>query len=672
MSSIRRSVAALAVAIGTLGSCGVVGLATATPSSAQPTCTDNWIGPDTGTTNWGASASNWSSGIPNGSAVACVNEAGSYTVLFNNDGQTPEALEVGGATSGTQAVEINGANMSTTQDDVIEGGGVLNLVPTSSSGADITGSGSNELTIDNGGSLTSSGASEEAEIGLTLDNQGTMTFGAATNIVGGNTATNEGSLTVSSGATVTENSATFTDASGSLINDGTFNGENDFVQSGTTESGNPVVQHAGTFVDSAGTGSFVAYQATIEGTVPAGQTLTNLASPGNSNDTIGSSSEGITVDGSLICQTISGTICSFSTANGTWPGITVASGGTLETAGPGNETTYVNLSSDVQIDAGGIVTIANPETKLNTSVFTDDGTLQVTATGQLIVGGNTPVDAAGGTVGVTAGTTGGTIDFTSGTLSCGTLAVATAGSAADEDVISTPGGEGCDFDSYSFGPDYYTVTYVKNGSDEITTVEVTSATPFSASPTSFSAAENEQVTTPEVATFDTNGEPGTYSATVNYGDGTGTQTASVDLSGDSGTVTGPDHTYTAPGPYTVTTTISTTAGTTIPVSESITVTGPTITGLSKTTVKPGKSLSTTVSGTNFDGTGAPSGFTTSDPTNITVTSVTFKPATKKKAAAYKVKLKASKGAPAEQVSLTLTQTGVEAGQTTDANAVTIS
>ncbi len=189
-----------------------------------------------------------------------------------------------------------------------------------------------------------------------------------------------------------------------------------------------MVQHAGTFVDSAGTGSFVAYQATIEGTVPAGQTLTDLASPGNSNDTIGSSSEGITVDGSLICQTISGTICSFSTANGTWPGITVASGGTLDSAGPGNATTYVNLSSDVQIDAGGIVTIANPETKLNTSVFTDDGTLQVTATGQLIVGGNTPVDAAGGTVGVTAGTTGGAIfDFTSSTVSFCTLAVATAG-----------------------------------------------------------------------------------------------------------------------------------------------------------------------------------------------------------------------------------------------------
>ncbi len=590
----------LAVAIGTMGPFGVVGLATATPSSAQPTCTDNWIGPDTGTTNWGASASNWSSGIPNGSAVACVNEAGSYTVLFNNAGQTPEALEVGGATSGTQIVEINGANMSTTQDDVIEGGGVLNLVPTSSTDADITGGASNDLTIDTGGSLTSSGASEEADIGLTLDNQGTMTFGAATNIVGGNTTTNQGSLTVLAGATVTENSATFTDASGTLTNDGTFNGENEFVQSGTTESGNPVVQHSGTFIDSAGTGSFeTVASTTLDGTIPVGQTLTNLASPGNSNDTIGSSSAGVTVDGTLACQTVSGTICSFSTDNGTWPGITVASGGTVETTGPGNETTYVNLSTDIQIEPGGMVSIANPVTNLNSYGVTDDGTLQVTATGQLIVGGDTPVDAAGGTIGVTAGTTGGTIDFTSGTLSCGTLAVATAGSAADEDVISTPGGEGCDFDSYTFGPDYYTVTYVTNGSDEITTVEVTSATPFSASPTSFSAAENEQVTTPEVATFDTDGEPGTYSATVNYGDATGTQTASVDLSGDSGTVTGPDHTYTAPGHYTVTTTISTTSGTTISVSESVTVTGPTITSFSPSSGPVGTVV--TIRGTNLAG-----------------------------------------------------------------------
>jgi pectate lyase len=159
---------------------------------------------------------------------------------------------------------------------------------------------------------------------------------------------------------------------------------------------------------------------------------------------------------------------------------------------------------------------------------------------------------------------------------------------------------------------------------------------------------------------------------VDYGDGTGTQPATVNLTGGSGTVTGPTHTYSTPGPYTLTVVISTTAATTIPVNESITVTGPTVTGLSKTTIKRGKSLSTTVSGTNFDGTGARTGFTTSDSTNISVTSVTFKPATKKKAATYKVELKAVRGAPDEQVSLILTQTGAEAGQYTDVNAVTIS
>lgn len=79
--------------------------------------------------------------------------------------------------------------------------------------------------------------------------------------------------------------------------------------------------------------------------------------------------------------------------------------------------------------------------------------------------------------------------------------------------------------------------------------------------------------TPKVASFTTHGEPGTYSATVNYGDGSGTLAATVNLSGGHGTVTGPTHTYTATGTYTVTVVISTTAGTTKRVSEQVTVTG---------------------------------------------------------------------------------------------------
>lgn len=191
---------------------------------------------------------------------------------------------------------------------------------------------------------------------------------------------------------------------------------------------------------------------------------------------------------------------------------------------------------------------------------------------------------------------------------------------------------------------------------------------FSSSATSFSPKGNESIT-PQVASFSTNGEPGTYSATVNCGDGSGVKTATVNMSGGSGTVTGPAHTYTTLRPYTVTVVISTTAGTTETVSESVSVTGPTITGLSKTTVKPNKSLKTKVMGTGFDGTGT---FSTSDPTHLSVTSATYKAARKKKAAYYLVNLKAAATAPAEHVSLTLTQTGSQAGKYTDVGAISIS
>jgi hypothetical protein len=661
-----------------LGSVGVVALATASPSGAQPACTDNWIGPNTGTTNWGASASDWSSGIPNGSSVACVAEAGTYSVVFTNDAQAPDALEIGGATSGTQTVEINGANMSTGEDNEVENGGVLSLVPSASTVATLSGE-TNSLTVDAGGTLDSSGSSSQlAAVSVNLDNQGTTTFSATSNEIDNTTTTNEGSLTVSAGASLNETAASFTDASGTLTNDGSFIGHGStFTQSGTTESGNPVLQDAGTFVDSAGTGSFEAYQTTLEGIVPVGQTLTNLASPGNSNDTIGTSSTGVTVDGTLVCADASGspndTICSLTTPNPTWPGITVAAGGTLETTGPSGATPSscggdqcVNLGVNIQIESGGTATIANAYTLDNSTQITNDGTLQVTAAGYLVIGGNTVVDS-GGTIGVTDGAYPlGLIDVTSGySFTCSTLAVDTVGSPVSETVISTPSGNGCVFSNFSFGPDYYTV------SQTTTTVALTPATPFSPTPTSFTPAEGEAIT-PQTATFDTNGEPGTYSATVNYGDGTGTQSATVNVSGISGTVIGPTHTYTAPGTHTVTTTISTTAGTTITVTESVTVTGPTITGLSKSTIKPGKKLTVVVSGTDFDGTAAPNGFSTSDPTNLSVVSAKFVAATKKKPADYKVKLKAAKTAPNEQVSLILTQTGSEAGQTTRTDAIEIS
>ncbi len=674
MSIFRKAAAALALAIGALGSVGVVVVATGTPSAAQLTCTDNWVGPTSGSQSWDTSA-NWSGGVPGGSSVACIQAAGTYTVVYDGMG-TPAAVQVGGAASGIQNLEIEGANMSTTEADEVESGGVLNLAPTASADAEISGSAG--LTIDASGALSSTGTSGVADIQTaSLVNQGSISLGATNNTDDAAT-TNEGSLTVESGASLAAGGApSFTDASGTITNDGSFTGGNVFTQSGGDESGNPVVlEIANPFIDSAGTGSFEVLESNIQGTIPAGQTVSNVTT----NDTIGTSTAGVTVEGTLICETTMNPndFCDFSSGYVSGdipdPGLTVASGGTLETEGPGSPPLQnVQMTADIDVQSGGTMTIANPDTIYAGGGFaiSNSGTVQVTAAGELSIGGSSSlVNNSGGTIGITAGpgggpSPGGITDTSYLTINGGTLAVATVGSpSATTGILDSANGiAGSLFAGGSFGPDYYTISYVRNGDGTVTGAQVTPATPFNASPTSFSAAENEQATTPQVASFTTNGEPGTYSAIVNYGDGTGTEAATVNPSGDSGTVTGPTHTYTAPGSYTVMVVLSTTAGTTVPVSEAVIVTGPTIAELSKDTVKPSKSLTTEVSGTGFDGTGAPTGFTTSDPTNLSVTSVVFKPTTKKKSARYLVKLKAARGASAGQVNLILTQNGAEAGQT---------
>jgi fibronectin-binding autotransporter adhesin len=568
----RLPTAALAVAIAFAGSASTVAVAATVPAAAT-TCTDNWVGPASGTANWATSA-DWSAGVPNGSTVACIKKAGSYTVQATTPGEAAAAVQVGGAASGTQTLQIDGVNFSITQPSEVLKGGVLSLTPTSSSGAAISATGTTiSLTIAAGGTLSSAGTANAAVIGTPLlVNKGTVTLAAASNNDDAGTTTDAGSFTVASGSTFTSSSTDFTHSAGKLTVHGTFNGENTFTQSGGTETGNPVTLPNGTLTDSAGTGSFT-FTGTADvmtGTVPAGQTVTT-----RDNLQVGTSTTPVTVDGTLACEPQSTFSCDFSTAgNDTWPGITVAPGGTVSTTGPGNpaDDVFANLDANMDVKAGGTLTIANPATTVNAATLTNSGTWQVTATGNITIGGNCAVDSTG-TLGVTVGSKvtapDGTIDTTniSGFTATGTLAVDTLGSEGGGAVITTRGGLAAAFSKFSFGPDYYTVT------SSTTEVELTAAVPFTASATAFSPVENEPIT-PKVASFTTHGEPGTYTATVNYGDGSGTQPATVNLSGGHGTVTGTTHTYTATGTYTVTVVISTTAGTTKKVSEKVTVTGP--------------------------------------------------------------------------------------------------
>lgn len=437
--------------------------AAASPAVAT-TCTDNWVGPASGTSNWNTPA-DWSAGVPNGnSTVACIKKAGTYTVQATTSGEAAAALVVGGAASGTQTLQIDGINFPLTQSSQILKGGVLSLRPTSSAGAAISAGGTVSLTIAHDGTLSSAGTSSHAAVIGTpvFVNHGKVTLAAASNNDGAGTTTDAGAFTVAAGAALTA-SGNFTHSSGTLTVHGSFtNGGSTFTQSGGKETGNPVLQSAGTFVDSAGTGSFTIDQTSFDGNVPAGQTVTAQGS-----DSMGTPTAGVTVDGTLNCVPRDPGSCDLYT-NGDWPGITVASGGTLETSGPGDaaDDVFADLDANMNIQAGGTLTIANPATTVNAFTLTNSGTWQVTATGYIAIGGNCDTTSTG-TIGVTTGTgvtaPDGTILQNNGQFSnSGTLAVSTVGSegAVTDVVIDAKPGVGA-FSTVTFTPptDTYTVTY---------------------------------------------------------------------------------------------------------------------------------------------------------------------------------------------------------------------
>jgi hypothetical protein len=313
------------------------------------------------------------------------------------------------------------------------------------------------------------------------------------------------------------------------------------------------------------------------------------------------------------------------------------------------------------------MTIGAPSTDQDQGTATDNlGTLQVTDGGHLGLSSSSTLSTSG-TLGVTVDSGAGVSGVSSSatvTVS-GTIAVTTVGSPTlNTTYAAITGPISGTFTGFSFGTRYYVVTYPANE------VQIEIEQGFTASATSFSPKENESIT-PQLATLgDTNDEPGTYSATVNYGDGTGIQTATVTLTSPTGTVTGPAHAYTTPGTYTVTTVVSNTSGTTYTLTGSVTVTGPTITGFSKTTIKQGKKLSTTVSGTGFDpSAGSPGAWTTSNPGITVVSAKVGKVSKKHPNPTIKLKLSASKTAALGPFSVTLTQ---DNGSTTVVNAITVS
>ncbi|HXQ44824.1 MAG TPA: hypothetical protein VN816_09305, partial [Acidimicrobiales bacterium] len=415
-----------------------------------------------------------------------------------------------------------------------------------------------------------------------------------------------------------------------------------------------VTLSGGTLTDSAGTGAFdVVGSIAISGTIPTGQTVTVDGS--STNVTLNQSST-VTDDGTLVLKPGTG---GFALVDGS--PLIVASGGVLSTTQTaGSSQAYIRVPVTTQ--SGGTVTIGAPDTRQDqATVTTNAGTLQVANGGHLTLGGGaTLTTGSAATLGVTVNGTAGGISGPGVSLA-GTLAVTTVGSPTVGQQFTPIGGPvSGTFSAFSFGTGAYAVTY-PSGS-----VLLTTEAPFTMSPTPFSAKENIPTGAIAVASIGSAGNgTGTYSATVNWGDGSPTQAATVSITGATGTVTGPSHTYTTPGTVTVTTVLANTDGTTLTVTESVTVTGPTITGFSKTSIDQGKKLTTVISGTGFD---ASAVVTTSNP-GITVVKVKVGKVSKKHPhPTLKLKLKSSKSAALGPFDVTVTETG---GTTTAAGALTV-
>src|SRR5579862_7712132 len=92
-----RLAAAAAVAVAFAGWAGGVASAAAVP--AAPACTDHWVGPASGTSNW-ATKADWSAGDPTQSSLACIKKAGTNTVEISSNADAAAAIQVGGAASG--------------------------------------------------------------------------------------------------------------------------------------------------------------------------------------------------------------------------------------------------------------------------------------------------------------------------------------------------------------------------------------------------------------------------------------------------------------------------------------------------------------------------------------------------------------------------------------------
>ena len=566
----------------------------------------------------------------------------------------------GGALTGTP-VQLSGSTLndsagtgvvnlvaSDTLSGTIPAGQTVNILGTAPANASVTLSGTvvnnGTLALDSqssgafalmqSGALTNNGLLHTVQGGgnvrylrsaVTNTPSGTIQIGAAGTIQdSGGSTVNQGALVVDaggaedvSGTSITTQPGSTISVAGSLsVSGGTFNA------AGGAFTGNPIVLSGSTLNDSAGTGAFdLVSSDTLSGTIPAGQTVRVLGTaPANASTTLGAPS--VTNNGTLVLD---------STASGAFSlvqGNTLLNNGALKVLQGAGNARYLRIP--ITNAAGGTFEISSSTAFQDVSTATiNDGLFTLLDGANLSVSGGSFTNNAGGTIAVTVNAITGVSKITGGTTVNldGTLKVTTIGSPAVGTVftpISVTSRVGT-FTTLRYGTAAYATAYSP------TTVTLTAATPFILKGKAVTGVEDTPLKNVTVATV-TNGSLAgtTYTATIDWGDGSPSTPGTVVTTGTGAIVKG-THTYAAPGTFTVTTTVFGSTGTVITKTSAATISPapvPTVTAVSPGVIGRGGAITFTLTGTGFTSDAAvtfsAAGMTASTFTYISPTSVKIK------------------------------------------------
>jgi hypothetical protein len=519
---------------------------------------DSWNG---GNGEW-SNAGDWSTGsVPTGGDSACISAAGTYTVTLEGD-ISVGSLTVGGGSSGIQTLAIDSNNgtesvLELETSSKIQSNGAIDVDSgaTSSTFASSLDAASG-ATLVNAGTLDTNGFADQFGGDITNDAGGSVTLASTTTTVGSFAFANSGSFTVSDGSEFEGSGLAFTQSGGTFDNAGAvqFSGA-PFNESGGAETGNPILIDGGeAFNDSAGTGSFqLEGLNTIDGTIPAGQTVTLVSSP--SVETEMEVSSALTNDGTLVMTSTGASSSNNSVADGV-----LTNNGAIDVSG----TNSVDAFSAVVIDneSSGVLDVTSPGSQFSNGTLNNEGTVEVGSGGGVVFNES---EIYGVTVqsGKTAEVTG----AGSVALSGSTLRVTTVGKLPKAKtlftLIDTSGGVSGTFNTLDFPDAAYNVAYTP------TTVTLTAEKPFKAKAKAVKATAGTSATV-TVATLSKLPASGTITASINWGDSSATSAGTVTTSGTRGTVSG-THTYASAGHYTVTTTITDSNGTILTVTGKATV-----------------------------------------------------------------------------------------------------